>query len=81
MVVDGGPQEVCDGTPPGSIPHSSTISFASLKSERSFFVFLKSFFLVLTTGKFFNKVNQAESMDLSLALADPLGCVGGERNP
>jgi hypothetical protein len=30
---------------------------------------------------FFNKVNQAESMDLSLALAAPLGAVGGKRNP
>ena len=39
------------------------------------------FGLVLTTGLFFNKVNQAESLDLSLALAAPLGAVGGERNP
>jgi hypothetical protein len=30
---------------------------------------------------FFNKVNQAESMDLSLALVAPLGAAGGKGNP
>jgi len=38
-------------------------------------------FLVLTTGKFFNKVNQAESLDFSSTLAGPSGCVGGEKDP
>ena len=50
--------------------------------RKKLFVFLiESFFLVLTTGKFFNKVNQAESLDLSLALAGSSDVGGGERNP
>ena len=69
-------QEVC-----GSIPHSSTILFiASLGSERSLFIEV-GFVLVLTTGKFFNKVNQAESLDFSSTLAGSSGCVGGEKDP
>jgi hypothetical protein len=39
------------------------------------------FVLVLTTGSFFNKVNQAESLDLNLALAGSSGRAGGEGNP
>ena len=39
------------------------------------------FVLVLTTGQFFNKVNQAESLDLSLALAGSQDPVGGKGNP
>jgi len=49
--------------------------------KEAFLWFEKSFFLVLTTGKFFKNVNQAESMDFSLALTVPLGRVGGEKNP
>jgi hypothetical protein len=55
---------------------------ASSRSERSFFVGLKeSFFLVLTTGKFFNKVNQAESLDFSSALGGSSERLCGERDP
>ena len=65
--------QICPGLP---------VHLASSRSERSFFVGLKeSFFLVLTTGKFFNKVNQAESLDLSLALTGSSDAEGGERNP
>ena len=49
--------------------------------KEAFLLHEKSFFLVLTTGKFFNKVNQAESLDFSLALGGSSGLIGGERNP
>ena len=68
-------QEVC-----GSIPHSSTIyrpliisSVVSVLCDRAF-----------TTGSgnqmFFNKVNQAESKDCSLALGSLWGFVWWERS-
>jgi hypothetical protein len=51
-----------------------------MKLEQSLFIEV-GFVLVLTTGKFFNKVNQAESLDFSSTLSDPSGCVGGEKDP
>ena len=59
-------QEVC-----GSIPHSSTIkappcTLSSLSDLSA--LSAECLNLVLTTGLFFNKVNQAESLDCNLAL-------------
>ena len=47
-------------------------SFASLKLETS--ALLVCLFLVLTTGKFFNKVNQADSENCNVALTPLGGC-------
>ena len=40
--------------------------------KKLFGLLVKSFFLVLTTGMLFNKVNQAESLDCNLAVC----CLG-----
>ena len=81
MVVEGGPREVCDGTPPGSIPHSSTIYFCINEIRKKLFCLIERASFWFYTGMFFNKVNQAESMDFSLALGISSEVFGGERNP
>ena len=58
-------EKVSDGRPPRSIPHSSTLFHGCTClhyrvneiRKKLFCLTKKSFFLVLTTGKFFNKVD------------------------
>ena len=77
-----GERLICIQEVRGSIPRSSTTYFCSntycITEAITKCAVTVHFVLVLTTGKFFNKVNQAESLDLSLTLGDSLG---GETDP